>query len=142
MTSKQFHPTCFARYAALAEAHLQAYYAMKPGSDVCGRAYFLSQGEPVNCWQWIDEVLAIAGLPPVEKSISSGAAYTVGAMLEAVWKILGRTDDPRMTRFLALQLATSHYFNISRAKADFGYAPRISTAEGMRRLAAEIGSRK
>ena len=39
-----------------------------------------------------------------------------------------------MTRFLAAQLGRSHYFNVSRAQADFGYAPAISTTEGMRRL--------
>ena len=43
-----------------------------------------------------------------------------------------------MTRFLALQLSTSHYFNIRRAKEDFGYDPQVSTAEGMRRLGEEL----
>jgi nucleoside-diphosphate-sugar epimerase len=50
------------------------------------------------------------------------------------WRLSGRTDEPRMTRFLAAQLATSHWFDISRAKTDFGYGPLVSTAEGMRRL--------
>jgi nucleoside-diphosphate-sugar epimerase len=55
-------------------------------------------------------------------------------MLEGVWTVLGRIDEPRMTRFLAAQLATSHYFDISAARRDFGYEPRVSMAEGMRRL--------
>ena len=46
-----------------AAAHLQAVAnALNDGSPVCGRAYFISQGEPVNCWRWIDELLAIVGL--------------------------------------------------------------------------------
>ena len=53
-----------------ARAHLQAADALTPESKVAGRAYFLSQGEPVNCWQWIDELLGLAGLAPVKKSIS------------------------------------------------------------------------
>lgn len=121
-----------------ATAHLQAADALRPGAAVCGRAYFLTQGEPVNCWQWINEVLALAGLPPVTKSISFGAAWRIGAAMECAYRLLGRTAEPRMTRFLAAQLATDHYFDISRARADFGYAPRISTEEGMRRLAAEL----
>ncbi len=48
-----------------AQAHLQAADALVPGSPLCGRPYFLSQGEPVNCWDWINEILQLAGLPPV-----------------------------------------------------------------------------
>jgi nucleoside-diphosphate-sugar epimerase len=119
-----------------AEAHLQAADALQGGSPVAGRAYFLSQGEPVNCWRWINEILALAGLPPITKSISYPAAYAVGTVLEGAYKLLGRTDEPRMTRFLAAQLATSHWFDISRARSDFGYSPRVSTDEGMQRLKA------
>ncbi|HUE71817.1 MAG TPA: NAD-dependent epimerase/dehydratase family protein [Pirellulaceae bacterium] len=121
-----------------AAAHLLAADRLKPSSPVCGRAYFLSQGEPVNCWEWIDQVLALAGIAPIRQSISFRAAYMAGAMLEGVWWLLGRTDEPRMTRFLAAQLATSHYFDISRARADLDYAPTVSLAEGMERLGKAV----
>jgi nucleoside-diphosphate-sugar epimerase len=121
-----------------AEAHLQAADALKPDSPVAGRAYFISQGEPVNCWQWIDEILALAGLPPVKKSISLAAAWKVGAVFEALYKTLRIRSEPPMTRFLAAQLATSHYFDVTRAREDFRYRPTVSTEEGMRRLAEEL----
>lgn len=119
-----------------AAAHLQAADALSPDSPVAGRAYFISQGEPVNCWKWIDELLALAGLPPVQKSCSFRTAWFLGAACEAVYRCLGLRGEPPMTRFLAAQLSQSHYFDITRAQRDFGYAPKISTAEGMRRLAA------
>ncbi len=119
-----------------ADAHLLAADALQPGSAVAGRAYFLSQGEPVNCWAWIDELLAMAGLPRVRKAISLRTAWTIGAACEAAYWLLGRDGEPPLSRFLAAQLARSHYFNISPRRNDFGYEPRISTAEGMRRLAA------
>jgi 2-alkyl-3-oxoalkanoate reductase len=123
-----------------AEAHVLAADALaRPGSPVAGRAYFISQGEPVNCWQWINGILALAGLPPVEKSVSFGAARRFGAACELLYAVLRRRGDPPMTRFLAAELARSHYFNISRAREDFGYCPRISIAEGMRRLSNELG---
>jgi nucleoside-diphosphate-sugar epimerase len=109
-----------------------------PASPVCGRAYFISQGEPVNCWDWLNEILGLAGIPPIQKSISLPAAWRIGAVLETVYRVFGRQSEPRMTRFLAAQLATSHYFDITRARQDFGYSPSISTAEGMRRLAASL----
>jgi nucleoside-diphosphate-sugar epimerase len=119
-----------------AAAHLLAADALKPGSPAAGRAYFITQGEPVNCWDWITEILALAGLPPVRKSISLPAAWAVGAACETVYSVLRLSGEPPMTRFLAAQLARSHYFNITRARQDLGYEPAISTAEGMRRLAA------
>jgi len=115
-------------------AHLQAADALIPGSPVCGRAYFLSQGTPVNCWDWVNEILALAKLPPVTKRIPYRAAYAVGAMRESTWWLLRRSDEPLMTRFLASQLARSHWFDITRAKEDFGYRPKVSTEEGMRKL--------
>ena len=103
-----------------------------------GRAYFISQGEPVNCWEWIDQILALAGLPPIRKTLSFPAAWMLGAVLERVHRLLRLQGEPGMTRFLAAQLSTSHYFDIRRAQRDFGYRPAVSTEEGMRRLAGEL----
>jgi nucleoside-diphosphate-sugar epimerase len=118
-----------------AQAHLLAADALAmPDSPAAGKAYFISQGEPVNCWQWIDEILALAGLPPVRKSISFNAAWRFGAVCETVYRVMGLSGEPPMTRFLAAQLARSHWFDISAARRDLGYSPRVSTEEGMRQL--------
>ena len=118
-----------------ADAHIQAADALSPGSAAAGKAYFISQGEPVNCWDWINKQLAMAGLPPVRRAVSFATAWILGIFFEAVYRVLGWPGDPPMTRFLAAQMARSHWFCISRAKADFGYSPAISTAEGVRRMA-------
>jgi len=124
---------CYVENAAA--AHLIAADALtqaRPAS--AGRAYFISQGEPVNCWQWIDQILALAGSPPVQKSISYRAACRLGAACETVYRLLRRRGEPPMTRFLAAQLARSHWFDVSAARRDLGYQARITTAEGMSRL--------
>jgi 2-alkyl-3-oxoalkanoate reductase len=121
-----------------AAAHLLAADRLQPGSAVCGKAYFITNGQPVNCWDWINEILAIAGVAPVTKSVSYRAAYAAGAVLEGIWKLTGRIDEPRMTRFLAAQLATSHYFNITAAGRDLGYEPAVSMAAGMQKLKAAL----
>ena len=118
-----------------ADAHLLAADALKPGSPVAGRPYFISQGERVDLWRWINEILALAGLPP-SRGRFAAVAWTLGAACEAVYALLRLKGEPPMSRFLARQLSTSHYFDISRARRDFGYEPKISMAEGMRRLAA------
>jgi nucleoside-diphosphate-sugar epimerase len=123
-----------------AAAHLRAAGALNSGqSPVAGSAYFLSQGNPVNCWEWIGEILLGAGLRPPERSISLRTAWHLGHALELVYGMLGLRAEPRMTRFLAAQLATSHYFDISRAQQDFGYDAGVSTAEGMERLVRWMG---
>jgi len=123
-----------------AEAHLLAADRLTlPDTPPAGRAYFISQGEPVRCWEWIDQLLAIADLPPVKRSISLAAAWRIGWAMEKLWSLMRLSSDPPMTRFLAAQLAHSHYFDITAAREELGYEPRVDTAEGMRRLAESVG---
>jgi len=123
-----------------AVAHLLAADALSPGGCCAGRAYFISQGEPVELWPWLNTILAALGVPQVRRSISFGAAKRIGAFLEVIHKLLPANMEPRMTRFLALQLAKSHYFDIGAARRDLGYVPSVSTEEGVRRMLAAMRS--
>lgn len=123
-----------------AAGHLKAADALGPHGAASGKAYFLTQGEPVNCWQWIDELLALADLKPVRGSISVASAARIGAVCEAVFRTLRVQSEPPMTRFLALQLGKAHHFDISAAQRDFGYEVTVSTAEGMRRVGEWLSS--
>ncbi len=115
-----------------AEAHLLAADALRSDSAKCaGRVYFISQGEPVELWSWLAEILAAVGAPPVRRSLSYHAAYRIGALLEAAYSVVRAKVEPPMTRFLATQLAKSHYFNITAARTDLGYDPVVSTTDGM-----------
>lgn len=113
-----------------AEAHLLALDALEKGMTG-GKAYFISQGEPVRLWDWINEMLQGLSIPPVVKKISLKKAYAVGACLEGIYKILNLKCEPPMTRFVALELAKDHYFDISAARRDLGYEPKVSTPQGM-----------
>ena len=117
-------------------AHVLAADALSPAAPCAGRAYFISQGEPGNLWDWIRQILAMCGLSLSRRAISYPTARRIGALFECVYRLTGTHREPPMTRFLAGQLAKSHYFNITAARRDFGYEPRISTAEGMRHLFA------
>lgn len=116
-----------------ADAHLLAADRLGDGSPVNGQAYFISQGTPVALWPWINSILAALGIPGVHRKISHGAARAVGAAMEMAYTVLPLRGEPRMTRFLADQLATSHYFDIAKARKDLGYEPRIGTEEGLER---------
>jgi nucleoside-diphosphate-sugar epimerase len=116
-----------------ADAHLLAADKLGPASPVNGHAYFISQGVPVVLWAWINGILERMRLPHVGRKVSYGMARAVGAAMEIAYTVLPLRGEPLMTRFLADQLATSHYFDISKARKDLGYEPRISTEDGLDR---------
>ncbi len=121
-----------------ADAHLLAADRLAPGSPVAGKAYFISQGEPLPVWELIDRILAAADLPPVNRTIPTPVAVAAGAILELVHGVFHLAGEPRMTRFLAHELSTAHWFDLTAARRDLGYAPKVSLEEGLRRLKASF----
>lgn len=117
-----------------ADAHILAADKLKEHPDLSGNIYFISQGEPVLAWYMVNEFLKAAGCNPVEKSVPFRVAWITGALLELIYKILHLPEEPYITRFLAETVSQSNWFSIDSAKRDLGYAPKISTVEGLRRL--------
>lgn len=123
-----------------ANAHVQAADRLAVGSPIAGKAYYLSQGEPTPMWDFISRVLQAADLPPVARTISPRMAYVAGAILETVFGVLQIRREPAITRFMAKQMSTAHWYNLTAAKRDLGYAPAVSTEEGLRRLRQWLSS--
>lgn len=119
-----------------AEAHLLAADKLAPGSPVAGKAYFISQDEPIELWEMINRMLHSVGEPPVTRTVPAGLALFVASCLETWGRLTGSEKEPRLTKFMAREMTTAHWFDISAAKRDFGYSPGVSTEEGLRRLAA------
>lgn len=122
-----------------AQAHFDAFEHLAPGSACAGRAYFISNGEPWPMRELLNALLRAAGAPEVHKHLPFRAAYAAGVACEALWRALPLDGEPPMTRFLAEQLATAHWYSMEPARRDFGYAPRVSMAEGLDRLRASFG---
>lgn len=117
-----------------ADAHILAADGLEKNSKLSGNMYFISQGDPVPLWDMINHILKAAGLAPVRRSMPRRMAWMIGVMLELAYRTFNISGEPRMTRFLADELAKAHWFDISAARKDLGYAPRISIKEGLRRL--------
>lgn len=120
------------------QAHLAAAERLEPGAPLAGKAYFLSQGQPVVLWDWVNQWLERLGIAPVRRSIPFRAAYALGAAMEKAYGLLRKTEEPRMTRFLACQLARSHYYNLEAARRDLGYEPAVGMSEGMDRTVEQL----
>ncbi len=125
-----------------AYAHILAGDKLKQEDTISGKIYFISQDEPVLLWKMIDDMLNAAGLPPVKGSISAKTAEGVGVVIEKIFNLLKIEKEPPMTKFMAKELATSHWFDISRAKKELGYHPIVSTKEGLIMLKKWLLSKK
>jgi nucleoside-diphosphate-sugar epimerase len=117
-----------------AGAHILAADHLKKKPGLSGNIYFISQDDPIPAWDMINAILHAAGLKPVTRSIPIRTARMIGALCEAFYRVLPLKGEPPMTRFLADELSTSHWFDISAAKKDLGYYPKVSIQEGLHRL--------
>ncbi len=124
-----------------AAAHVCALDRLAESDAACaGRAYFITQDEPLPQVDFINRILAAAGLPEERRSVNPRVAWVAGAVLETAFRLVGSKEEPPMTRFVASQLATAHWYDISGARRDLGYEPTISVDEGMERLKAWLAS--
>jgi nucleoside-diphosphate-sugar epimerase len=109
-----------------------------PAPFIGGKAYFITNGEPVILWDWINQLVRGVGLPEIQKHVSLRTAYLAGGVLESLWRILPLKGEPPMTRFVAKEMATDHWFDISAARRELGYTPRVSVVSGTAELIAHI----
>lgn len=119
-----------------AQAHLDALSALAPGAACAGRAYFISNGEPRTMRETVNALLAAVDAPTVDASLPFPVAYAIGAACEALWHALPLKGEPPLTRFLAEQLATTHWYDMTPAREDFGYVPHVSFDAGLAHLRA------
>lgn len=115
-------------------AHLAAADRIGTGADCAGKAYFISNGEPLPMSAIINRILDAAGMPAIDKTLPDSLLYAAGTLSEWVYGLLQIKREPLMTRFIARQLTCSHWYNLSAARRDLGYAPQVSIEQGMQKL--------
>lgn len=121
-----------------AQSQLDAADRLDVGTAPAGKAYFVSNGEPVELWPFVDRILGEANLPPLTKTVSAWKARLAGRVLELVYWLFRLPGEPPMTRFVANQMSTSHWYDISAARRDLGYSPRVSVDDGLKRLGERL----
>lgn len=124
----------------VAAAHLAAFDALAEGKGA-GQAYFISQGQPVAIWPWLNQILDGLGHPPLEKKIPLPLAYAAGGLAELVWKLLHKAGEPPITRFVAVELAKDHYFDLSAARRDLNFEPAYAMQEALSETIKDLKER-
>ncbi len=121
-----------------AEAHLNAAERLEPGSHPAGKAYFISQGEPLPMWEMVNRLLEAADAPIVNRSIPTWLALALATCFETLHRVTKNPAEPRLTRFVVKEMSTAHWFNLDAARHDLGYDPKISIEAGLAKLRAAI----
>ena len=115
-------------------AHILAAKNLEGEATGAGHAFFIGQKEPVMLWEWINELFIQLNIEPIVKRVPFPIAYMAGALLEILGTVGKKKEEPKMTRFLANQLAHSHWFSHRKAEKILGYNELVSSSEGMTRL--------
>ncbi len=114
-------------------AHLLAAENLATTATAAGRSFFIGQQDPVQLWSWINELFVLMEVPKITARMSLTAAKSAGWLLEKVHAALQLEQEPKMTRFLAEQLALSHWFNKNSGATILGYREQVTTKQGMER---------
>lgn len=120
-----------------AQAHIHALDELITTARCAGKAYFVTNNEPLPQGEIIGKLLAALGVDVTIRAVPARIASTAGALCETAWKAFSLKGEPPVTRFSVEQLATAHWFDTSAAERDFGYLPSISIAAGLEILARE-----
>ncbi|MCJ7820008.1 MAG: NAD-dependent epimerase/dehydratase family protein [Bacteroidales bacterium] len=122
------------------DAQLLALKKMGESREVCGRAFFITNGEPIKTWEFITATIESAGIQVVHKSLPRSVALFAAWLMELFYRISGKNEEPMITRFIVKELSTHHWFNISAAKNELGYSCRVHFREGMERISSAFSS--
>jgi 2-alkyl-3-oxoalkanoate reductase len=116
-------------------ALVAALDAVHPGAACAGKPYVVANGEPRTVRELMEGICLAAGVPFAPRRLPLPLATFAGGVVERVWPRL-RDDEPPITRFVAEQLGTAHWFDPRPARDDLGWVPRVSLDEGFARLRA------
>jgi nucleoside-diphosphate-sugar epimerase/glyoxylase-like metal-dependent hydrolase (beta-lactamase superfamily II) len=100
-------------------------------SRAVGRTYAITGGEDVNLWDIARAIAERLGVPPPRRRLSAAAALWLGRAMEVVWGALQIRREPPLTRYKAAMLAYSQTLDISRARAELGYEPKVRWRDGL-----------
>lgn len=120
----------------LVDAQLRAAERLVDGSPVCGQAYFVTDGQPINTGAFSVRLVESMGIRARRLRIPSKVATTVAALGEGVFRVFGR-PKPALSIMTVRMCDIDNYFSIGKAKQDLGYEPLVDTHEGIRRTAVE-----
>ncbi|WP_456786376.1 NAD-dependent epimerase/dehydratase family protein [Cellulomonas sp. P5_C5] len=110
--------------------------ALHADAAVYGEPYVVTNGEPRPVVELLAGICAASGVPMPRRHVPAALARGAGSLLDAAWRTFPLAGEPPLTRFVAEQLSTAHWFDQRRTREALGWTPRVGLDEGLARLAA------
>ena len=131
----------FTYVSNLVDAVVAAEAKLVKGSPVCGQAYFITNGEPMAFFDFVEKFIVELGYPPITGKVPYWLAYSVAAVAEGIDTLKGGTlnAEDGLTRFSIRYMVTDHYYKIDKAYRDFGWKPKVNLDEGIALTVASLG---
>ena len=120
-------------------AHIAALDALHIGSACDGKAYVVSNGEPRTVNELMRSMCESAGVPFEPRHLSLTLGIRLGSLVERLWPLM-QSSEPPITRFIAEQLGTAHWFDQRVVHNDLKWAPSVTLDEGFKQLTQWFGS--
>lgn len=98
-----------------------------------GGFFNISSGEPVNWNEFLTTLAQYMNAKPPSLHLPAPLVYSLGAVLETLWKMAGAKKPPLMTRFAVRLLASDCRYDISKAETALGFRPKVLYKEGLKR---------
>jgi nucleoside-diphosphate-sugar epimerase len=95
-----------------------------------GKKYNISNGEPVRIWKLVERICTELNLPQPRRKISYRTAYAAASVLEMIYTLIPTHPEPPLTRVSVSMMANSTTLDITAAKQELGYQPKVSVEEG------------
>lgn len=124
----------FTYISNLTDAVIAAEQRLSPDGVACGQIYFITNGEPMAFFDFVDMLLEEAGYPTIRGKVPYWLAYGVAAIAESIDTLKGGTlnTEDGLTRFAVRYMVTHHYYSIAKARRELGWLPKVSLREGVR----------
>lgn len=103
-----------------------------------GRVYFVTDGEPVVFREFVSELLRTAGVEPPDRSVPAAVAGPLARIAETLWRTMPLLPGrPPLTRLAVWLSSLETTLDISRARTELGYEPKVTVEEGLAELRGE-----
>lgn len=132
----------FTYVSNLIDAVVAAEDRLGLGTPVAGQCYFITNGEPMAFFDFVEKFIMQMGGPAITGKVPFWLAYGVAAVVEG-WDTLkgGSFKEGGMTRFAIKYMVTHHYYSIEKAKKDLNWEPKVSLAEGIKLTVDDLASK-
>jgi nucleoside-diphosphate-sugar epimerase len=98
--------------------------ALEKGAE--GEAYFVFDDGTIRTRDFFGRLLQAQGLEAPDRSIPFAVAWTMASLMEAMWKVLGRSGSPPVNRELVKLTGGPFVVSDRKARAELGYTQVIS----------------